>query len=371
MKKKILFALAGVVAVVCVIGGIKALQIRKLQVQGQSQVMPAAVVSAFNATASTWETVLPAVGSVASVQGVTVTAEMPGKVVHIGFTSGDRVRTGALLVQQDASQESAQLRALGANEALARVNLERMEILLGQDAVARSDYDAALALHQQLVADMDAVRSAIAKKTIRAPFSGTLGLRQVNLGQNLAAGTVVTNLQRLDQVYVEFSLPQQQSGLVRVGEDVRVTTDFLARPRTGRLLAVEPKADEDTRSVRMQALLDNTDEALRPGMFVNVGVVLPEKRAVILVPLTAILSAAYGDSVYVLEKAKDASGLILRQQFVTLGERRGDFVEVNNGVAVGQSVVSTGVFKYRNGQSVIIDNTLSPQFQIAPVPENS
>ena len=374
MIKKILLAVLLVAVVAGALVGIKALQIRKMIAQGESFVMPPAVVSTANATSASWETVLRAVGSVTPVQGVTLTAETPGKVVRIEFDSGDRVEAGEVLVQMDVSQETAQLRALEASENLARISLKRIETLLAQRSTAKSEYDVALAEHRQVLAQMDALRAVIAKKTIRAPFAGTLGLRHVNLGQNLGDADKVATLQRLDSVYVEFVLPQQQVGQVRTGYTVRVTSDALpGQTLEGRLVAMEPLADSATRTVRMQAVFDNPGEILRPGMFVNAGVVLPAREDVTLVPATAVLFAAYSDSVFVVEQAEGngTQGLVLRQQFVTLGERRGDFVTVTRGVEPGQTVVSTGVFKYRNGQSVIVDNTLNPEFKIAPTPENS
>lgn len=374
MFRKILVAIVVVVVVAGALAGIKALQIRKMIAQGQSMVMPPAVVSAVNATSASWETVLTAVGSVTAVQGVTLTAETPGKVVRIFFDSGDRVAAGDVLVQLDVSQESAQLRALEASENLARVNLKRMETLLAQRTTAKAEYDTSLATHRQLLAEMDALRAVIAKKTIRAPFAGTLGLRQVNLGQNLGDSDIIASLQHLDTVHVEFVLPQQQVAQVHPGVTVRVNSDAVpGRILEGRLTAIEPLADSSTRTVRMQAVLDNPGQTLRPGMFVNVGVALPGAREVTLVPVTAVLYAAYSDSVFLIEAAESngTESLKLRQQFVQLGERRGDFVAVTRGVAPGQTVVSTGVFKYRNGQSVVVDNTLAPEFKIAPTPENS
>ena len=374
MIKKILLAVFLVAVVAGALVGIKALQIKKMIAQGESVVMPPAVISTANATSASWETVLRAVGSVTPVQGVTLTAETPGKVVRIDFDSGDRVEAGEVLVQLDVSQETAQLRALEASENLARISLKRIEPLLAQHSTAKSEYDVALAEHRQILAQMDALRAVIAKKTIRAPFAGTLGLRHVNLGQNLGDADTVATLQRLDSVYVEFVLPQQQVGQVRTGYTVRVTSDALpGQTLEGRLVAMEPLADSATRTVRMQAVFDNPAEILRPGMFVNAGVVLPARQDVTLVPATAVLFAAYSDSVFVVEQAEGngTQGLVLRQQFVTLGERRGDLVTVTRGVAPGQTVVSTGVFKYRNGQSVVVDNALNPEFKIAPTPENS
>ena len=374
MIKKILVAVILVAAVAGVLAGIKAMQIRAMIASEESFSMPPAVVSTVNATSASWESVFDAVGTVTAVQGVTMTAEIPGKVVRIAFDSGDRVAAGDVLVQLDVSEETARLRALEATEHLARLNLRRIESLVAQRSTAKSEYDAALAEHRQILAQMDALKAVIAKKTIRAPFVGVLGIRRVNLGQNLGDSDAIVSLQRLDTVHVEFVLPQQQVWQVLSGATVRVTTDALpGKTLEGRLSVVEPLADSATRTVRMQAVLDNPGEVLRPGMFVNVGVVLPDRREVVLVPSTAVLYAAYSDSVFVVEPAggNATGGLALRQQFVTLGERRGDFVAVAKGLRPGQTVVSTGVFKYRNGQSVVEDNSLTPEFKVAPTPDNS
>ncbi|MGE4441201.1 MAG: efflux RND transporter periplasmic adaptor subunit [Desulfomicrobium sp.] len=374
MIKKIFFAIILVAVVVGALAGIKAMQIKAMIAQQESFSASAVVVSTVNASAASWDTVFTAVGSVTAVQGVTLTAEAPGKVVRIDFDSGDRVTAGDVLVQLDVSEETARLRALEATENLARLNLRRIESLVAQRSTAKSEYDRALAEHRQILAEMDALKAFIAKKTIRAPFAGTLGLRHVNLGQNLGDADKVATLQRLDPVYVEFVLPQQQVGQVRTGYTVRVTSDALpGQTLEGRLVAMEPLADSATRTVRMQAVFDNPAEILRPGMFVNAGVVLPARQDVTLVPATAVLYAAYSDSVFVVEQAEGngTQGLVLRQQFVTLGERRGDFVTVTRGIKPGQTVVSTGVFKYRNGQSVIVDNALNPEFEVSPTPENS
>jgi len=362
MIKKVFFAILLVAVVAGVLAGIKAMQIRAMIAQGESFSMPPAVVSTVDADSALWDTVFSAVGSVTAVQGVTMTAETPGKVVRIDFDSGDRVKAGDVLVQLDISEEAA------------RLNLRRIESLVAQRSTAKSEYDAALAEHRQILAQMDALKAVIAKKTIRAPFQGVLGIRHINLGQNLGDSDVIVSLQRLDRVNIEFSLPQQQVAAVLPGATVRVTTDALpGQTLDGRLSVVEPLADSATRTVRMQAELANPAEVLRPGMFVNVEVVLPEKRELVLIPATAVLYAAYSDSVFIVEPAQGngTEGLALRQQFVTLGERRGDFVAVTRGLSTGQTVVSTGVFKYRNGQSVVVDNTLSPEFNISPTPENS
>lgn len=372
MIKKFLLALVFLALLGGALVGIKALQIQKMIAKNEAMVLPPAVVSTINATTDTWESVLSAVGTITAVQGVTLTAEEPGRVIRIDFDSGAQVKAGDILVQLDTSTESAQLRALQASENLARITLTRMTSLVKQGTATKSEYDTALATHQQILAEIDALQSRIDKKTIRAPFTGILGIRQVNLGQNLGTEAVIATLQYLDTIQVEFSLPQQQIAPVQPGTLVRVFADLLPdQMLTGQIKAVEPLADSATRTVRVQAVLDNPEHILRPGMFVRAEVILPDKQQVILVPATAVAYAAYGNSIFFVEADDRNQGLILRQQFVTLGQRRGDYVAVTKGVQVGQTVVSTGVFKYRNGQSVIVDNSLAPEFELQPSPENS
>lgn len=375
MIKRILLAIVLVLLIVGALAGTKFLQIRKMIAQGEAFVMPPAVVSAVNATSQTWETSLSAVGSVTPVQGVTLTAETTGRISRIAFESGAKVAAGDVLVQLDISEETANLRSAQAAEELARINVERLKKLVPQQASPKADYDTAQAQLRQAQAQIESLKAIIAKKTLRAPFAGTLGIRKVNLGQNVDTAAPVVALQRLDKVYVEFQLPQQAVAQVQTGFPVRITSDALSgRELTGKLTVIEPLADSATRTVRMQAVLDNPDEKLRPGMFVQAAVILAEQKSVTLVPATAVLYAAYSDSVYVIESKAGADGkqeLVLRQQFVKLGERRGDFVAIQSGLAPGVTVVSSGVFKYRNGQNVVIDNTLAPEFKLSPNPENS
>jgi membrane fusion protein (multidrug efflux system) len=282
------------------------------------------------------------------------------------------VRKGDILVRQDTSSEEAQLPGAEAQVELTRTNLERMKELYTKNLIAQVDRDNAVASAEQAQAQAESIRATIAKKTIRAPFSGHLGIRQVNTGQMLREGDPIVTLQSLDPIFVDFTLPQQQLPLLRRGMTVQVTTDALPGERLqGRLTAIDPLVDVETRSIRAQATAANTGEKLRPGMFVNVAVGLPARQKVLAVPATAVLYAPYGDSVFIIEEGADKQGKSLRQQFVRLGPKRGDFVAVESGVKEGESVVSTGVFKLRNGQPVVVDNTLAPDFKKAPTPENN
>jgi membrane fusion protein (multidrug efflux system) len=376
MVKKIIITVVGLLAFIVVLGGIKGLQIRKMIAQGAQFAPPPETVTTAEAQPLEWESVLTAVGTLEAVQGITVTSEMTGKVAQINFEAGAKVKAGDLLVQQDTSSETAQLRAVEATVTLAQINFERAKQLLPAKVMSQADFDNAEAQFKQAAAQADTIRAAIEKKTIRAPFTGRLGLRQINLGQVINAGEPIVSLQALDPIYVNFQLPQQQLALVSKGFTVRITGDALpGQVIEGKITAINPQVDAATRNVRLQASLSNPAEQLRPGMFVNVTVVRPGAEQVLAIPATAIMYAPYSNSVFVVETKPgapdDQSPLVLRQQFVELGERRGDFVAVRTGLKAGDTVVSTGVFKLRNGQGVVVNNELSPKFKVAPEPIES
>lgn len=381
MFKRIIIALLLIGLVGGGLVGIKALQIKRMVAQGEQYAPQPAVVTAASVRAESWDTVLDAVGTVTAVQGVTVAAQLPGKVTSIDFESGKVVRAGQLLVRQDTSSEEAELRAAEAQADLARVDLERMRGLREQGIISQSEYDQAEATSKEATARVDTIRSSIDKKTIRAPFAGRVGIRLVNLGQVLDAGAPVVTLQSLDPIHVDFALPQQDLRLLEEGLPVRVVSDSLPGEKlSGTLTAINPLVEETTRSVQLQATLDNPEGLLRPGAFVSIEVVLPAREQILAIPATAVLYAPYSDSVFVIEPRADSNAtgtgqasenLVVRQQFVSLGRRQGDFVTVESGVEPGESVVSTGVFKLRNGQAVTVDNALQPEFRLNPEPEES
>jgi len=373
MKKKILFTIIGLLIILGALAGIKALQIKAMVAQGEQFTMPPEVVTASEVMSDSWEATLTAVGSIDAVQGVNMTAEMSGKVVRIGFEAGDRVAAGDLLVQQDISVENAQLRAAESSLELARINFERSKALLPNNAISRSDYDNSQAQFTAARAQVDNIRAQIAKKTIRAPFAGRLGMRQINLGQVINDGQEIVSLQSLGPVFVNFLLPQQQLAQLKTGLMIRVTSDALpGQLFTGKITAIAPEVDVATRNIRVQAQLANPDDLLRAGMFTNVTVVLPKTDNFLIIPSTAVLYAPYSDSVFVIEEKKSEDGSpaakTVRQQFVTLGEKRGDFIVVKSGLEAGETIVSTGVFKLRNGQAVVVDNKLAPEFKLNPQP---
>jgi membrane fusion protein, multidrug efflux system len=376
MIRKILIAVFVVLLVVGALAGVKTLQIRKLMADGKNYAPPPESVSATVAHEEKWQGTMTAIGSVMAVQGVTVTPEIPGIIREINFDSGAVVAKDALLVKLDTSVEEAQLRALKAQEELANLNLTREKTLRSQNMVPQAELDTAESTLKQTQGTADATRATIEKKTIRAPFAGRLGIRMVNLGQYLDTGKPIVSLQSLAPIYVDFSLPQQELARLKTGMPVRVTTDaYPGRQFEGKLTAINPDLDAQTRSVGLQATFENADQLLRPGMFARVEVLLPEEQAVVAIPSTAVLSAPYGDSVYVIEPAaekKDGKpGLVVRQQFIRTGRTQGDFVSVVSGLKPGERIVSAGMLKLRNGMSVVENNELTPKHDLAPNPSDS
>ncbi len=379
MIKKIFVYIAtvfGLLVVIVALGGTKKLQFAAMGAAGAAFDPPPETVTAQVATEETWENILTANGSVAPVQGVMVGAEVPGKVVSINFESGANVAVGDLLVQLDVSTESAQLRAAESVADLAKINLGRARELREKGTNASSDLDAAEAQAKQAAAAADNLRAVIAKKSIRAPFTGRLGIRLVQLGQILRDGESIVTLQTVDPIYTNFALPQQFLASLKVGENVRLTTD--ASPGEtfpGKITAIAPEIDAVTRNVRIQATFANPAAKLRSGMFGSVAVLLPPTGSSLVIPSTAILHAPYGDSVFVITEGKNAktgaAEKTIRQQFIRVGTARGDFVTVVAGLKPGEWVVTTGVFKLRPGMSVIVDNALAPKAELAPKPANS
>jgi len=374
--KKVIIGIAIVLLVAGGLGGIKMLQFKALMAAAKSYSQPPETVSSTEVHEEKWQGTLTAIGSVTAVQGVVITPELAGTVREINFESGAVVAKGSLLVKLDTSSEEAQLRSLEAQVQWAKVSLDRQNSLRTNQLVSQSDYDSAEAAWKQAVANADAVRAIIEKKTLRAAFAGHLGIRQVNLGQYLDAGKLIVSLQSLTPVYADFSLPQQELGKLKPGMQVRITTDtYPDRKFDGTLLALNPDLDSTTRSVVLRATFDNPDQALRPGMFAKVEVLLPEEKTVLVIPATAVLSQPYGDSVYVIEPAPETigqkPGLVVRQQIVRTGEARGDLITIKSGLKPGEHVVSAGGLKLRNGMSVTENNELVPKSEKSPHPPDA
>jgi membrane fusion protein (multidrug efflux system) len=357
--------------------GLGFLKFRQIQsaVQASAYQPPPEAVTSIVVKREQWPSTTAVIGTMEAVHGVMVSADLPGAVAKINFDSGKAVREGDVLVELDTRQERAQLAALEAQRDLAKVNFGRMQELVKDGVISRMEYDQATAQQRQTEANVGEIRATIARKTIRAPFTGVLGIRKVNLGQYLSAGSAIVQLQSLNPIYVNFGLPQQALGEVHVGRSLRVTSeDLVGKAFTGRVTALDSVVDQATRNVQVQATLANPQGTLHPGMFVQVEVVHGENRPVITLPASAISYAPYGDSVFVITDLKDPKGQTyrgVRQQFVKLEGSKGDQVAVVSGLNPGDEVVTSGVFKLRNGAAVQVNNKVQPGNNPAPKPEDS
>ncbi len=376
MKLKIVLAIVIVLGIVGGLGAVKFMQIHTLMDAGKHYVPPPEAVSSAVAHEEKWQGTMVAIGSVNAAQGVTVTPEIAGIVREIKFEPGAVVEKGELLIKLDITSEEAQLRALEAQEQLARLNMAREQRLAEQKMISQSELETAEATLKQNQANADNVRTIIEKKTIRAPFAGRLGVRQVNLGQYLDAGKPIVSLQSLSPIFVDFSLPQQELARLKTGMTVRVSTDaYPGRKFDGVLTVINPDLDSTTRSIGLQATFTNADQALRPGMFVRAEVLLPEQENVLVIPATSILSAPYGDSVFVIESNPATNNLpahlTVRPQFVRVGHARGDFISIESGLKPGDKVVTSGLFKLHKDMTVIENNDISPKHDMKPNPADS
>lgn len=379
MKKHMILMLVAVGLVVTGLGTVKYQQVQATIAQFSSFQPPPEAVTTVVARSEPWDATLTAIGTATAVHGVTVSADLPGIVERIAFESGRTVRQGDVLVKLDARQEEAQLTAAEAQRDLAKLQLDRMLGLRAKGVTSQAELDSARAEHAQAEARVGEIRAAIDRKTIRAPFTGVLGIRQVNLGQYLSAGDPVVPLQSLHPIYVDFSVPQQQVRRVGPGTEVRASAEGETgggEPETvtGRVTAIDSVVDEATRNVRVQATFDNPEGALRPGMFVEARVQLGRNGTVVPLPASAVHYAPYGDSVFVVDEMEGPDGRTnrgVRQQFVKLGTGRGDQVAVLSGVEPGEEVVTSGVFKLRNGAAVQVNNEVQPGNDPTPSPENS
>ena len=374
MKKRLFLMLAIVIAFIAALGGFKYFQIKTAMAQHANFKMPPEAVTTTVAKQEMWDTTLNAIGSVEAAQGVTVSADLPGVVEGVYFDSGQQVGRGAVLVRLDTRQERAQLAAAEAQRDLARLGLERKQGLLQKNAIPQALFDQASAEYKQAEARTGEIRAAIDRKTIRAPFAGALGIRQVNVGQFLAPGAPIVSLQALSPVYVNFTLPQQEVGKLRPGASLAVKSDAFDGVETGRVVAFDSVVDEATRNVRVQAIFDNRGAKMRPGMFVEAQLTKGSQTAIVAVPASSIAYAPFGDSVFIVEDVKGPDGKTfrgVRQQFVKLGAARGDVVAVTSGIKPGEEVVTSGVFKLRPGAAVVVNNSIQPGSNMAPRPEDS
>jgi membrane fusion protein, multidrug efflux system len=365
------------VVAAAVVGGLAYFKLRQVQAAVKSHVFtpPPEAVTTIAAKQEVWPSTLSVVGTMNAIHGVTVSADLPGTVDQINFDSGKWVKEGEVLVQLDTRQERAQLAATQAQQDLAKINYDRTRQLVNEGVISRQDYDKAMADQRQTEANTAEIKATIDRKTIRAPFSGVLGIRQVNLGQYLAAGAPIVPLQSLDPIYVNFNVPQQIVGRMQPGRNVRITSDNLPGTAfTGRVNAIDSVVDQSTRNVQVQATLANPGGKLHPGMFVEVEVGVGEQRTVFPLPASAISYAPFGNSVFVVTDLKSPSGEPyrgVRQQFVKVEGSRGDQVGVISGLNPGDVVVTSGVFKLRNGAAVAVNNKIQPGNNPAPKPEDN
>jgi membrane fusion protein (multidrug efflux system) len=375
MLKRMIGMLTVTLLIVAGLGFVKFQQIQTAIAEGAAFQPPPEAVTTVVAQQEQWPQTLAAIGTLAAVQGVTVSADLPGTVERIEFDSGRAVRAGDVLAVLDTRQEQAQLAAIEARRELAQLTLARVQELLKEKVISKAEFDRATAEAQQTDAQLGEIKAVIQRKTIRAPFSGMLGIRQVNLGQYLAGGDPLVTLQSLNPIYVNFGVPQQSAGQVPAGRQVRITSESIGGVEwNGRVTALDAMVDEATRNIQVQATLANGDGKLRPGMFVQVEVVLGAGERVIALPASAINYAPYGDSVFIVTDMKAEDGRTyrgVRQQLVKVGRSRGDQVAVLGGIKAGDEVVSSGLFKLRNGAAVQINNSVRPANNPAPTPGNS
>ena len=375
MAKRMILMLSMTVLLLTALGFVKYRQVETAVRAAASFQPPPEAVTSIVAKQELWPATMSVIGTMEAVQGVTVSADLPGTVARIAFESGQTVHRGDVIVELDTRQERAQLAALEAQRDLAKVNYGRMQELVREGVISKMEYDQATAQQRQTEANVAEIKATIERKTIRAPFSGVLGIRKVNLGQYLAAGNPVVPLQALNPIYVDFGVPQQAAGQVRVGRNLRVTSEDLAgQTFNGRVTALDSIVDETTRNVQVQATLSNPQSKLKPGMFVQVELGFGASRQAITLPASAISFAPYGDSVFIITDLKDPKGQPyrgVRQQFVKVDGSRGDQVALVSGVNPGDEVVTSGVFKLRNGAAVTVNNKVQPGDNPAPKPQDS
>jgi len=336
---------------------------------------PAVTVSAINASTQEWQPQISAVGSLRAVRGVEVATEVAGLVQSVNFKSGEDVKAGHLLVQLNADADIAQLRTLTATRDLSQTVYERNKKQFLAQTVSQASLDADTADLKVKQAQVAQQEAQVVKKTIRAPFTGRLGISEVNPGQYLNAGDKIITLQALDAIYIDFYLPQQELSRLAVGQAVVAVTDTYPNKKfTGRISAISPKVDAQTRNVQVEAILTNPRHELLPGMYATIKIQAGRAQHYLTIPRTAITFNPYGETVYIVEeKGKTADGkpaLSVLQQFVTLGPARGDQVAILKGVKEGQRVVTGGQLKLKSGSPVVINNAVPLLNDAHPTPKD-
>lgn len=374
-KKQIIYAVGAVGVLVVLLAIVKTVQISIAISQGKKNRPPPSAVTTFKATAVEWNEILSAMGSLVPTQGVTLSAEVAGRVSKINFESGDTVAAGAVLVELDTAVEEANLRGAEALAAQSEKALIRAKALRDKNANSLADLESAQASAREAEAAVESLRATIERKRIVAPFSGRTGIRAVNLGQYLSPGTAVVPIHVLDPLFVNFTLPQQAISSIASGQEVRIKVDaFPSETFAGAISTINPNVDLTTRNVEIQAAIPNSGERLRPGMFASVEVILPMTEKYVAIPSSSINYAPYGDSVYVIDTITTEDGTSVpgvKQQNVKLGATRGELVAIISGLNPGDEVVSSGVFRLRPGLPVTINNDFSIGASENPQPEDT
>ncbi len=372
-KSKLWIAVVlGLLVVIGALAGVKAMQIGTMINAGKSFTVPPESVTSAKVELTDWRASRAAIGTLVAVHSVTLEAELSGKVTEIFFDSGVTVHRGQELVKLDSSVEQAQLASARADDVLAQQTLTRAKALREHGSNTPADLEAAQARAASTQAQIAQLQATIAKKTVRAPFDGRIGIRQVDLGEIVGPSTPLASLQSVSPIYAEFWLPEQTLGELKLGMDVALHSDaYPGQSWSGKITTINPEIDVATRNVKVRASVPNLDGQLKPGMFANVEVLSPDKRAALIIPATSVLYAPFGDSVFAVVEKKDDAGkttLTAQQKFIRLGERRGDFIAVESGLKEGETIVSSGVFKLRNGSSLALKNDLAPDAQVRPNP---
>ena len=386
MQKQIITALLAVLLVIGSLAGVKYLQISKAIAEHAHFAPPPEAVTSVKVVTSSWPRTLSAVGTLAASKGITVRAEEPGTVVKIYFESGQAVKEGDPLVDLDTGVEEANLHGAEALLVLKNRSLDRARSLRDRKAISDQELELAEAEAREAKARVGSLQAIINRKKIRAPFSGKVGIREAHLGQYLSAGAGIVPLYTVDPLFVDFSIPEHAAPLIKTGHKLAVVIDALqSQTFDGTITAFNPQIDEASRTMGMQGTIPNPQELLRPGMFAEITVQLPESDSVIAIPSSSVQYAPYGDTVYVIEPvAPQGDGaaaapqdpnappaLAVRQQIVKLGRRRGDLVAVTDGLTAGQEIVTSGAFKLRPGAHVLVNNDFKPGSSPAPSPQNS
>jgi len=368
-RKPIYIAIAAVVAIFIILLLLKGTQFKSMGDAAKNAVPPPEAIGTYTAQIQEWPNSYKAMGTVEADEGINISAEVAGKVQKILFKSGEQVKAGTVILIQESGNETAQLNAATASLRLAQANYERMVQLRKKNTVSQNELDAALQQKESAQGSVDNLKTTLEKKVVKAPFDGRIGIRKVDLGQDLQVGTVIVSLQATNRVRVNFPVPQYW--LVQMTKGLPVTVqlgDGSKNVVKGEITAIGTEIDPVTRNATVQSSLENSSGQFIPGMAVETTVTLSNPQKVLAVPATSIIFAPFGDTLFVIEKDKEKGNLKARQQFIRLGRSLGDFVEVADGLKAGEIVASAGAFKLVNGQSVVVSKTAMPEFKTDPKP---